>query len=546
MERRGVFSEHLPPSSRLILSAVFGMIRKKGASPRRRASRGIGTEFGYRKAALMWPRFFILFGLILFPMAVLAGGDMGGRPPAPLAPVPSPQQIAWQAMETIAFAHFGMNTFTNREWGEGTEDPALFNPSAFDATQWARVLKDAGFQMLILTAKHHDGFCLWPSAYTEHSVKNSPWKGGKGDVVREVADACRQAGLKLGIYLSPWDRHERTYGDSPAYNTFFQNQLRELLSNYGEVTEVWFDGACGEGPNGKRQEYDWDAYYTVIRNLQPQALIFGCGPDIRWVGNESGVARETEWSVQPVTEEIRKRDWVGHQRWFMDGGGARYADEAARNNASIEFMWYPAECDVSIRPGWFYHPEEDGEVKSLEQLLDIYYKSVGRNGVLLLNIPPDRRGLIHENDARRLLELRQVIDATFQNNLALNQSATASNIRQKDPRFGPEKALDGDPTTYWATEDGITAASLVVDLGQPTVFDRALIQEHIALGQRVCRYTIEVLEGEAWKPIAKGTTIGYKKLDRFEPVTASKVRLTIHQSRACPLIQTFGLYRTSQ
>ncbi|MFB3785196.1 MAG: alpha-L-fucosidase [bacterium] len=489
---------------------------------------------------------FILFVSIFLVLVVAAGGAAAGDPPAPLAPTPSAQQIAWQNMETIAFAHFGMNTFTNREWGEGTEDPALFNPSAFDATQWARILKDAGFKMLILTAKHHDGFCLWPSAYTEHSVKNSPWKGGKGDVVREVADACRREGIQLGIYLSPWDRHEKSYGDSPAYNTYFQNQLRELLTNYGEVTEVWFDGACGEGPNGKRQEYDWDAYYAVVRQLQPRALIFGCGPDIRWVGNESGVARETEWSVQPVTEEIRKRDWVGHQRWFMDGGGAKYADESARNNAPIEVMWYPAECDVSIRPGWFYHPEEDGKVKSLEQLLDIYYKSVGRNGVLLLNIPPDKRGRIHENDARRLLELRQVIDATFQNDLALNKPARASNFRWNDKRFGPEKALDGDPATYWATDDGVTSASLEVDLGQPTTFDRALIQEPIALGQRVFAYSIEALAGEAWKTMVEGTTIGYKKLDRFKPVTASKVRLSIWQSRACPVMAAFGVYRSPQ
>lgn len=466
--------------------------------------------------------------------------------PRPLDPLPSPAQLEWQRLEYIAFAHFGMNTFTGREWGEGTEDPALFNPTQFDANQWAKTVKDAGMKMIILTAKHHDGFCLWPSQYTEHSVKNSPWRGGKGDVVREVADACLKEGLKLGLYCSPWDRHEKTYGDSPAYNQFFCNQLRELLSNYGTVTEVWFDGACGEGPNGKRQVYDWDSYYQVIRELQPNALIFGCGPDIRWVGNESGVGRETEWSALPMTQDVVDRNWAAHQNTFVNGSGVEFAQKVAESLQKCPMMWYPAECDVSIRPGWFYHPEEDGKVKSLDHLLDIYFKSVGRNGVLLLNLPPDKRGLIHENDVQRLLELRRIIENTFQTDLAQFKPVKATQVRGNHAFFGPEQALDGCSETYWTTEDDILSASLEVDLGKPTELDCAMMQEHIALGQRVYSYSIEAWDGSLWKEISRGTTIGYKKLDRFSPLLANKVRLNIHKSRACPTIEKFGLYKISR
>jgi alpha-L-fucosidase len=314
-------------------------------------------------------------------------------------------------MEFIAFAHFGMNTFTDREWGRGTEDLSLFNPTGFSARQWVRAFKAAGMRMVIVTAKHHDGFCLWPSRYTEHSVKSSPWRAGKGDVVREVAEACREAGLKLGIYLSPWDRHEPTYGDSPAYNEHFRSQLRELLTNYGEVGEVWFDGACGEGPNGKRQEYDWPSYYKVVRECQPRAVIFGMGPDLRWVGTETGYGRETEWSVVPV--KIRE-DSISPPPSLDDlfiPGDMTAEDLGGREQISGArvLAWYPAETDVSIRPGWFYHAKEDGEVKMPQKLIDIYFSSVGRNGVLLLNVPPDSRGLIHENDIRSLMGMRRIL-----------------------------------------------------------------------------------------------------------------------------------------
>ena len=411
---------------------------------------------------------------------------------------PTPQQLTWQEAELTMFLHFGVNTFTDREWGDGTEDPAIFNPSDLDAKQWVQVAKDAGFKYMILTAKHHDGFCLFPSKYTEHSVKNSPWKDGKGDVVRELADACHEAGLKLGLYLSPWDRHESCYGDSPTYNQYFRNQLTELMTNYGQVDEVWFDGACGEGPNGKRQEYDWDGYYEVIRRLQPDALIAIVGPDIRWVGNEDGFARETEWSVQ----------------------------DTPRGK-----VWYPAECDVSIRPGWFWHESQDEQVKSLEHLLDIYYKSVGRNSVLLLNVPPNNRGLFSESDVRRLREFRSALDGIFAVDLAAGKGSSSPN------------AVDGDKNTYWTPADNATTGILEIDLNERVTFNVSMVQEYIPLGQRVEEYSIEAWDGQDWKSIVSGTTIGHKKLDRFPDVTASKVRLRIHRAQESPLIRKFGLYR---
>lgn len=434
-------------------------------------------------------------------VVMAAGGEED-----PLALVrPTPQQLAWQEGELTMFVHFGINTFTNREWGEGNEDPGLFAPTRLDCRQWVQVAKEAGFKVIILTAKHHDGFCLWPSAYTEHSVKRSPWRDGRGDVVAELSQACREAGVKLGLYLSPWDRHEPTYGDSPAHNAHFRNQLTELLTNYGEVAEVWFDGACGEGPNGKRQEYDWNSYYEVVRRLQPNALIAICGPDIRWVGNEDGFAAETEWSVQ-------------------------------------NGRWHPAECDVSIRPGWFWHPEQDAQVKTLEHLIDIYYRSVGHNSVLLLNVPPNRDGLIPEPDIARLREWRRVLDETFAVDHASGATVTAS---AADPDHPAAALVDGDPETYWSPPAGTRTATLTIELKQAARFDVTMLQEYIALGQRVEGYTIEVADGNGWRRIVEGTTIGHKKLDRFEPVSAQRVRLAITASRGTPLLRRFGLFKAA-
>jgi alpha-L-fucosidase len=456
--------------------------------------------------------------------------------------VPSPNQLAWQEMEFIAFAHFGMNTFTDQEWGDGTESPSLFHPTAFDARQWVRAFKKAGMKMVIVTAKHHDGFCLWPSRYTEHSVKNSPWRGGKGDVVGELAEACREEGLKLGIYLSPWDRHEPTYGDSPAYNEHFRNQLRELLTRYGEIGEVWFDGACGEGPNGKRQEYDWPSYYRVVRECQPKAVIFGMGPDLRWVGTETGYGRETEWNVVPVPiREGPMSPAAALDDLFLPGDmtaedlGSRDKIAGARALA-----WYPAETDVSIRPGWFYHSGQDDEVKSPEKLLDIYFSSVGRNGVLLLNVPPDRRGLINENDLRSLVGLRHLLDMTFRTDFSTGAKVRASSEKEGHPA---RSILDKDKEIFWTTPDDIESAHLEFTLAKKQTFDVAMLQEEIRTGQRIEEFSLEYWNGSGWIPFAQGTTIGYKRLLRFPEVAADRIRLNILKSRTRPTLSAFGLFK---
>lgn len=444
--------------------------------------------------------------------AVLAATLCLAATPAGAAPGlarPTPQQLAWQRHELIAFAHFGVNTFTDREWGDGTEDPRLFNPTDFDARQWAEVLADAGFRLLILTAKHHDGFCLWPTRLTDHCVRSSPWRAGNGDVVREVADALRAKNLRVGIYLSPWDRNQPAYGDSPRYNEFFRGQLHELLTGYGPVDEVWFDGACGEGPNGKRQEYDWPGYYALIRRLQPDALIAIMGPDIRWVGNESGVAREDESSA--VTRDGRP-------------------------------AWHPAECDVSIRPGWFHHPQEDAAVKPLETLADIYFKSVGRNSVLLLNIPPDRRGRIADADAARLREFRAFVDELYATDAARGARPTASSRRGAPAH--ERNLLDGELATIWSPAAGQTGGHVEFDLGQPATFNVVRIQEDIAWGERVQRWRVEVDEGPGWRQVAAGQVIGHKQLRRIPAVTARRVRLVIERAAAPPLIAGFGLHTT--
>ncbi len=462
--------------------------------------------------------------------------------------VPSPRQLSWQEMEFTGFLHFTVNTFTDREWGTGKEEPALFNPVELDARQWVRVCKDAGMNQLILTAKHHDGFCLWPSKQTEHSVKNSPWREGKGDVVREVSDACREAGLKFGFYLSPWDRHEPTYGNSPAYNAFFKNQLRELLTEYGPISEVWFDGACGEGPDGRRQVYDWEGYYRLIRRLQPQAVIAIMGPDVRWVGTEKGYGRETEWSVVPVLPQ----EWknlpddllqVPFSIRFIPRGDRVEADLGSREKlkSATALAWYPSEVDVSIRPGWFYHSSQDGQVKTPEKLVDIYYSSVGRNSLLLLNIPPDRRGLIHENDSKSLQGMRNILEATFKTNFAQLAKTTANSESRNHRALN---IVDRDKDTYWASEEAVKSGTIEFELEQEQTFDRALLQEYIQKGQRLEEFLLQAWNGSTWETFARGTTVGYKRLLRFPPVTAKKVRLIISSSRAAPAISEFGLFKS--
>ena len=428
--------------------------------------------------------------------------------------VPTPQQLEWQQMEFTAFLHFGMNTFTGNEWGHGTDSPELFNPSELDCEQWVKALKDGGFKMALITAKHHDGFCLWPTATTEYSVKNSPWKNGKGDVVRELRDACEKYGMKFGVYLSPWDRNAVSYGDSPAYNKFFIEQLTELLSNYGEVHEVWFDGACGEGPNGKKQEYDWTAILAKIRELQPKAVTAIMGDDVRWVGNEGGLGRETEWSATMMapgsyTEKNEAMAALGIDNMSKDLGSRELLAK------SQEAYWYPSEVDVSIRPGWFYHAEQDEQVRSLANLVNIYYRSVGCNSVLLLNIPPDRRGLIHEVDVQRIKELSEYIGKTFANNYVENGAQ------------------------MWKAEVG---QSKEYNVKTGAMVNTFLIQEDIAQGQRVEDFLVEVYSNGAWQYAAEGTTVGYKRLLRFSDCQPEKIRVTIRGARGTANISNVGLY----
>ena len=428
--------------------------------------------------------------------------------------VPTPQQYAWQQMELTAFLHFGINTFTGREWGDGKEDPALFNPSELDAGQWVKSLKNAGFKMVILTAKHHDGFCLWPTATTKHSVASSPWKNGQGDVVKELRKACDKYDMKFGVYLSPWDRNAECYGDSPRYNEFFVRQLTELLTNYGEVHEVWFDGANGEGPNGKKQIYDWDAFYKTIQRLQPKAVMAIMGDDVRWVGNEKGIGRETEWTATVLTPGIYTRSQENNKRLGVFGKAEDLGSRKILEKAT-ELFWYPSEVDVSIRPGWFYHAEEDGKVKSLKHLSDIYFQSVGYNSVLLLNIPPDRRGLIHEADIKRLKEFADYRQQTFADN------------RVKNGR------------KYWSTTSGGEA---VYALKSKSEINLVMLQEDITKGQRVEAFTVEALTDNGWKEVGKGTTIGYKRMLRFPAVNANKLRVRIDECRLTAYVSQVAAY----
>ena len=457
---------------------------------------------------------------------------------------PSERQLNWQEKELTAFFHFGVNTFSNREWGDGRGDPAIFNPTNLDADQWVRTCKDAGIRQVILTAKHHDGFCLWPSKYTAHSVKNSPWKNGKGDVVKEVAQACRKYNIGFGVYLSPWDRNAAFYGDSAKYNTYFINQLTELLTQYGKVDEVWFDGANGEGPNGKKQVYDFENWYKLIRKLQPQAVIAIMGPDVRWVGTESGYGRTTEWSVLPVNARLQQSIAANSQKDinFVPKGDMTGDDLGARSKIvhAQGLIWYPAETDVSIRPGWFYHAAEDDKVKSPEKLLDIYYSSVGRNGVLLLNIPPGKDGKIQPPDVQHLQEWKRLRDETFRRNL-LKDAAV-----QCDNGLRNEALTDNNNNTWWTTKGNDT--STVINFTLPTAVnvDVLLLQENIREGQRIEQFTLEYQDGSSWKTIAEGTTVGYKRLLRFAPVTVRNLRLRISSSRMNPTLASVGLYKQAQ
>jgi alpha-L-fucosidase len=479
----------------------------------------------------------IIFSLLLI-LSQFSLAFSQTRAPEPYGPVPNENQLRWQRMEYYGFIHLSVNTYTDMAWGLGNEDPAIFNPTELDCRQWARISKEAGMTGIILTAKHHSGFCLWPSRYTEYSVKNSPWKNGKGDLVREMADACKEYGLKFGVYLSPWDRNHPDYG-RPEYITYFRNQLTELLTNYGDVFEVWFDGANGGsgyygGANETRKidrasYYDWHNTYKLVRRLQPKIVIWNDGgerADLRWVGTEAGYVGETNWSLLNLTGDVTD-DML---RYGVENGNA----------------WVPGEVNTSIRPEWFYHKKEDGKVKTVPQLMEIYYNSIGRNGTLLLNFPIMPNGLIHKTDSANVIEFAKAVNAAFSVNVAKGASAEASDIRGNDPKFAADKSIDDDKETYWTTDDAIKTGSLTLSFKKPVSFNRFLIQEYIPLGQRVKSFSVDAFVNGKWKEIAKQTTIGYKRILRFNTVVATKLRVTINDAKSFPLISNIELYNAPQ
>jgi len=478
-------------------------------------------------------RFYLLFLLFSVCFHALANDN----PPAPVLPVPTAGQVAWQQMETYAFIHFGPNTFSDREWGYGDADPKSFNPTRLDCDQWARVAKAAGMKGIILTAKHHDGFCLWPSKYTDYCVRNSPYKEGLGDVVGELASACVKYGLKLGLYLSPWDRHQAAYG-TPLYVAYYHAQLEELLTQYGPLFELWFDGANGgDGWYGgtretrkidRRTYYDFDRAWAKVLEQHPQAVIFSDGgPGCRWVGNEKGYANETNWSF------LKKGVvYPGYPKNQELGSGHEDGD-----------TWVPAECDVSIRPGWFYHQKEDSDVKTADELTDIYYRSVGHNATFLLNFPVNREGLIHPIDSANAVNFHKRVTRELAQNLLVGAKVKASDERGK--KFTAKNLLDPKYDSYWATSDGVTTADLVFSFGKPTRINRLMLQEYIPLGQRVKRFSVEYQNGKQWVPVLldeQTTTIGYKRLLRFDAITTSALRIRFLDARGPLCINAIGAY----
>ncbi len=452
--------------------------------------------------------------------------------PSAYGAVPSPRVLRWQSMETNAFLHFSVNTFTNKEWGYGDEDPNDFNPTEFDPDQIMRTVKAGGMKGAILTCKHHDGFCLWPTKTTEHCIRNSKWRNGKGDVVRDLSEAAHRAGLKFGVYVSPWDRSNAAYA-TPAYITIYHEQIRELLTHYGPIFEIWFDGANGgDGYYGGAREkrhigpdyYQWDKILALVHKLQPQTVIFGAAGDVRWIGNESGIAGDPCWSTFSVQKEKAQND-----PHASENGGIDALNHGVRNGS----IWKPAECDVSIRPGWFWHQDQNDKVKTPDQLIDLYFDSVGRGATLLLNVPPDNKGLIEPSDATSLSELHQRIEQMFAQNLASSAKLCASNVRGAGRRFNAHNLVDGDRETYWATDDAVTTPELTVDFGSTQQVAIFRLREAIALGQRIAAFSIDAWQDGGWKEIVQDTSIGNCRLIRLpQPVTTNKLRLRITD---CPV-----------
>ncbi len=471
-----------------------------------------------------------IFFCISFTAALVRSPENNMKPGTDDLPKPTPLQMEWQKLEKIAFVHFNVNTFTDMEWGYGNESPSLFNPTRLDCRQWVKICKDAGMKGVILTAKHHDGFCLWPSKYTEHNVKNSNWKNGKGDVVKEFSDACREYGLKMGLYLSPWDCNHPDYA-KPEYNQYFKNQLTELLTNYGDLFEIWFDGANGGRgyygtdslhnrsiPDGY---YDWKGFVEIVRKLQPGCIIHGGGlPDIRWVGNEEGHAGETHWST------MLSDDMMEEEKKPQSGLNTGYENGT---------RWLPSETDVSIRPGWYYHASEDHKVKSLPRLVDIYYESVGRNSLLLLNLSPDRRGLVHATDSLRLLEWKHQLDLDLKDNLVTAGCTFSSGYPEN-----LKNAFDDNSDTWWQAKGN--SGYLEIDFGRPVTCNRLLLQEYIPEGQKVKAFHAEYQADGDWKELVKGTTIGYKRIFRFFPIKAQKIRIVLDDALAPPMISTVAVF----
>ena len=495
-----------------------------------------GRAFAYLKGVITRRGF---LAALPVPAAFAAGAV---SPPASFGAVPADRQLRWHELETTAFLHFGVNTFTGREWGNGDEDPNLFQPSAFDPDAIVAPLADAGMRGAILTCKHHDGFCLWPTATTDHSIRKSSWKSGQGDVVRDIAAAARRRGLGFGVYLSPWDRNNAQYG-KPGYIAVYRQQLTELLTNYGPIFEVWHDGANGgDGYYGganekrtidKRTYYDWPGTWSLVRSLQPNAVVFSdVGPDARWVGNERGIAGDPCWAAY---------DPVG-----ADGGPASPGDVRERESPTgtrTGSKWLPAECDVSIRPGWFWRDTENAKVKTPVQLIALYYQSVGRGANFLLNVPPNRAGLLGEQDIASLKAFGEYRRATFTKNLAARAKATASNTRGNSRTYGPENLVDGREDTFWATDDAVKTPQATFDLGRPAAFSVIRIREAIRFGQRIDAVAVDHWDAGAWQPVASATSIGPRRLIRLaQPVTASRLRLRVTEASASPVLSEFAVF----
>lgn len=460
--------------------------------------------------------------------------------------VPDERQLKHQQLEFYSFVHFTQNTFTDKEWGDGTESPANFNPQKLNPHQWVEAITAAGMKGLILTCKHHDGFCLWPSQYTNHSVAFSPYKDGKGDIVKEVSDACKEAGIQFGVYLSPWDRNSIVYGQGKVYDDYMVHQLEELLSNYGDVFTVWFDGACGEGPNGKKQIYDWERYYEIIRRLQPNACIAVCGPDVRWCGNEAGDTRPSEWSVVP--KRTRDTEKIAESSQNMDDECFRQRKISAHDidlgsrellEKENELIWYSAEVNTSIRPGWFYHSYEDDKVRPLSELIKIYNNSVGGNATFLLNIPPNRDGLFHENDVKRLNELGNYLKKAYEKNLLETAKIETDSCV---PGYEIEHVRTDQYDSYYRTEDGITNSIIRIQWDEDVKINHIVLKENIKLSQRIERFVVETKIGDEYITIYQGTIVGYKKIIELPAISTSNMRIRIIESRLAPTLSFIGVY----